>query len=92
MKRVTGLEAALQKVAGLGFGRGSVHCRPFGWELRTPPEAPIAEGLSNIPSYFFTSKILKKTPPYDLANLCLIVSDQVFRDASHNFGDSLLPL
>ena len=92
MERVAGLEAALQELARLGLGRGRVHRGPLRRELRPPLEAPVAEGLGDVLPDLLASQVLEEPPPDDLADLGLVVGDQVLGDAPHDLRDLVLPL
>ena len=92
MERVAGLEAALQELARLGLGRGRVHRGPLRRELRPPLEAPVAEGLGDVLPDLLAAEVLEEPPPDDLADLGLVVGDQVLGDAPHHLRDLVLPL
>ncbi len=91
MKRVAGLEATTQELAGLGLGRGRVHRRPLRRELSPPLEAPVAEGLGDVLPDLLASKVLEESPPHNFADLGLVVGDQILGDAPHDLRDSFLP-
>ena len=91
MERVTGLEAALQELARLGLGRRRVHRRPLGRELRPPLEAPVAEGLGDGLPDLLAPQVPEEPPPDDLADLGLVIGDQVLGDAPHDLRDPVLP-
>src|SRR6267142_4221328 len=92
MKRVAGLETAAQILARLGLGRGGVHRGPLRWELGAPLETPVAEGPRDAFADLLSPQVLEKTAPDDLADLGLVVCDQILGDAPHDFGDPVLPL
>ena len=92
MERIAGLEAALQELARLGLGRGRVHRRPLRRELRPPLEAPVAVGLGDVLPDLLAAQVLEEPPPDDLADLGLVVGDQVLGDAPHDLRDPVLPL
>ena len=92
VERVARLEAALQELARLGLGRGRVHGGPLGRELRPPLEAPVAEGPGDVLPDLLAPEVLEEPPPDDLADLGLVVGDQVLGDAPHDLRDLVLPL
>src|SRR3972149_5733466 len=92
MERVAGLEASLQELARLGLGRGRIHRGPLRRELRAPLEAPVAVGLGDVLPDLLASQVLEEPPPDDLADLGLVVGDQVLGDAPHHLRDPVLPL
>ncbi len=92
MERIAGLEATAEELAGLGLGRGRVHRRPLRRELRPPLEAPVAEGFGDVLPDLLASQVLEEPPADDLADLGLVVGDQVLGDATYDLRDPLLPL
>ena len=92
MEWVTCLESALQELACLGLGRRGVHCGPLGRELRAPLETPVAERLCNVLACPLVAEILEQPPAYDLADLGLVVGDEVLGHATYDFRDLVLPL
>src|SRR5258708_40200098 len=92
MERIAGFETLLQKRPSLRLRRSRIYRGPFRGELRSSLEAPVAEGLGDVPMQLIAAEILEQSPPNDLADLRLIVSDKILRYASHNFRNSILPL
>ena len=92
VKRIACLEPALQELACLCLGRRGVHRGPLGRKLRAPLEAPVAEGPGDVLANLLAAEILEEAPAYDLADLGLVVGDQVLGDAAHHLRDLVLPL
>src|SRR5439155_24996823 len=91
MERIAALEAPLQKLPGLGLSRGGINGSPLGRELRSPLEAPVAESLGDVLADLLAPKVLKKPPPDDLADLGLVVGDQLLRHGAYHLKDLLFP-
>ena len=92
MKWEAGLEPPLEVLPGLRLGRSRVDGRPLGRKLRPAFEAPVGESLRNVLADSFAAEVLEEPPADDLANLRLVVCDQVLGDPADDLGDLLLPL
>ena len=92
MEWVADLETGSQKLARLRLGRGRIYGGPLGRELRAPFKAPVPERRTNVLPDLVTPKVLKEPTPHDLADLRLVVGNQVLGDATHHFRDFVLPL
>src|SRR5262245_28300664 len=92
MEGVAGLEPLLQKLPRLGFGRRRVHCGPLRRKLRSALKAPVAERLGDIAADLLAAEVLEETPPHLLADLCLLIGDEVLGDAAHDLRNLVLPL
>jgi hypothetical protein len=81
----------LEEFASLLLGSGRVHGRPLGRKLGTSLEAPISEGLGDILSNAIAAQVLEQAATHDLADLGLVVRDELLGDTADLLGNQLLP-
>ena len=92
MEGVARFETATQTFARLRLRRRAVHRHPFGGKAGGPLEAPVRTSLRDPPADSLVPEILEEPPANDLADLGLVVGDEIARDAAHDLGDPVLPL
>ena len=92
MKRVARLEPAPQKLPRLGLRRRAVHGHPFGGKAGGSLETPVRIDFCYSFADALVAQILEQPAADDLADLGLVVGDQIARDAADDLGDPVLPL
>src|SRR5262245_27763883 len=92
MEGIAGVEASAQELSRLGLSGGRVHRSPFWRQLSTTLKAPVGITLSHAFPQALVSQVLEQTPSDHLADLGLIVGDEILRDSAHDLGNPLLPL
>jgi hypothetical protein len=81
-ERAACLEPLAEELPRLGLRRRRVHGRRFRRELRPPFEAPVGEGRRHVLPDPLASQILEEPATGDLADLRLVVGDEVLGDAA----------
>ena len=92
MEGIAGLEPAPEKLPCPGLGGGGVHRKPFGGEAGGAFEAPVGVGPGHSPAHALFAEIFEKAAPNHLADLGLVVGNEVAGDAADHLGQAFLPL
>ena len=92
MKRIARLKPAPQELSCLGFCRCAVHGHPFGGKPGGTLETPVRIGFRDPFADVFVAKMFEQPATDDVADLRLVVGDQVARDTTNDLGDPILPL
>src|SRR5205085_10080912 len=90
--RVASLESPAQEIARFGFRRGRVDRHPLHREPGAALEAPIGVFPGDPLADALVADVLEKTSPHDLADLGLIVGNEILGDTPNDLGDLVLPL
>ena len=92
VERVTGFEAAAQKLPRLGIGGGAVHRRPLGGQTGVALKAPVGVGFGDLATHPRAAQTFKQTAAHHFADFRLVIGDEILRDPVHHFGDAFLPV
>src|ERR1700755_3635132 len=92
MERIAAFESRTQEFSCLRVRRRSIDSSPFGRKLVTPLKAPVGIRFCYRLADFVRSDLFEQPLADDLANLSLVIRDQVFCNAANYLVDFLLPL
>ena len=92
MKWVAGLEPAPQKLPCFALRRRRIYCQPLRRKAGASLEAPVRDRSCDSLAHALVAEVLEQAPAHHLADLGLVVGDQVAGDAADHLGDPLLPL
>ena len=91
MKGVAALEPPAQEVPRPGLGRG-VHRGPLRGQPGASLEAPVRIGPGDLPAGALLAQVLEQPAAHHLADLGLVVGDEVPGHPAHHLGEPVLPL
>ena len=91
VERIARLEPAPEKISALGRSGSGVHGSPLGGKPSRSLKAPVGVGLGHQLAHALFAEVLEQASSHDLADLGLVVGNEVACDASHDLGDTVLP-
>src|SRR3989442_12933570 len=91
MKRVARFIPALEQFLDLGVRSPGLDYGPFGRELRSPLEAPVGVRTSDATSGTLGTQVFEEPPAHHLADLALVICQQLSGDPPDNPRDPALP-
>ena len=92
MEGVAGLESPAEMLPGPGIVGCRVHGGPFGRQPGGPVEAPVGVGPGNPLVDSGVPQVLEEAAAHHLADLRLVIGDEVLGNPVDDLGDALLPL
>ena len=91
MEGIARRETPAQELPGLCFGRGRVYRHPLGRKLGPPLEAPLRVPAGDSATDPGAAQVLEQPSPDHLADLRLVVDDEVPGNPADHLGDLVLP-